>query len=193
MALDFCTNEFLLRHFCSKNQNKLWRRNFVQSTYLSHSLRSSNQWSLAEDFPQESKHNLPSKGEQRWIYSPIMANDMLQYPSHLIADGVTLLLQLNGRQHQCLWLQVAGDYHLADVLLFFVAESCSIHLSTQSNYRRWFSVPWCFSLKSSAKLFATIHFARHTLLLQNWRRQASQESLVFDSTLKVDQAFITIL
>ena len=56
-----------------------------------------------------------------------MANDMLQYPSHLIADGVTLLLQLNGRQHQCLWLQVAGDYHLADVLLFFVAESCSIH------------------------------------------------------------------
>ena len=70
-----------------------------------------------------------------------MANDMLQYPSHLIADGVSLLLQLNGRQHQCLWLQVAGDCHLADVLLFFVAESCSIHLSTRSNYRRWFSVP----------------------------------------------------
>ena len=33
-ALDLCTSKFLLCRFWSKNQNKLWRRNFVQSTYL---------------------------------------------------------------------------------------------------------------------------------------------------------------
>ena len=33
-ALDLCTLKFLLRRFWSKDQNKLWRRNFVQSTYL---------------------------------------------------------------------------------------------------------------------------------------------------------------
>ena len=38
-ALDCCTWEFLLRSFWSKDQNKLWSRHFVQSTYLCHSLR----------------------------------------------------------------------------------------------------------------------------------------------------------
>ena len=33
-ALNFCTLKFLLRRFWSKDQNKLWRRKFVQSTYL---------------------------------------------------------------------------------------------------------------------------------------------------------------
>ena len=33
-ALDLCTLKFFLRRFWSKDQNKLWRRNFVQSTYL---------------------------------------------------------------------------------------------------------------------------------------------------------------
>ena len=33
-ALDLCTLKFLLRRLWSKDQNKLWRRNFVQSTYL---------------------------------------------------------------------------------------------------------------------------------------------------------------
>ena len=41
-ALDLCTSKFLLRRFWSKDQNKLWRRNFVQSTYLSHCLRLKN-------------------------------------------------------------------------------------------------------------------------------------------------------
>ena len=33
-ALDLCTLKFLLHRFWSKDQNKFWRRNFVQSTYL---------------------------------------------------------------------------------------------------------------------------------------------------------------
>ena len=41
-ALDLCTSKFLLRRFWSKDQNKLWRRNVVQSTYLSHCLRLKN-------------------------------------------------------------------------------------------------------------------------------------------------------
>ena len=41
-ALDLCTSKFLLRRFWSKDQNKLWRRNFIQSTYLSHCLRLKN-------------------------------------------------------------------------------------------------------------------------------------------------------
>ena len=33
-ALDLCTLKFLLRCFWSKDQNKFWRGDFVQSTYL---------------------------------------------------------------------------------------------------------------------------------------------------------------
>ena len=33
-VLDLCTLKFLLCRFWSKDQNKLWKRNFVQNTYL---------------------------------------------------------------------------------------------------------------------------------------------------------------
>ena len=40
--MDLCTSKFLLQRFWTKCQNKLWRRNFVQSTYLSQNTQFQN-------------------------------------------------------------------------------------------------------------------------------------------------------